>query len=63
MKMNWKVNPYRFPIIIITAFVIGIVVALAFGFRPPSHKSRDRGHGFEAPALVQSVTTRDLRIA
>lgn len=63
MKMNWKVNPYHFPIIIITAFVIGIVVAMALGFRPPSHGSRGRGHGYEAPTLVQSVTARDLRIA
>lgn len=59
MKFNWKIDPYNFPIIIITAFVIGFVLAMALGFRP-SYGSHKGGHGCEAPAVVQSVPAWDL---
>ena len=59
MKINWKIDPYHFPVIIIAAFVIGMVLAMALGFRP-SYGSRKGGHGYEAPALVQSVPAWDF---
>ena len=29
-----KIDPYDFPVLIIVAFVIGVVLAMALGFRP-----------------------------
>ena len=29
-----KIDPYNFPILIIIAFVIGVVLAMLLGFRP-----------------------------
>jgi hypothetical protein len=59
MKINLKISPYNFPIIIIAAFVIGMVLAMALGFRP-SYGSHQRGHGYQIPALVQSVAEWDF---
>ena len=43
MKINLKIDPYNYPIIIILAFVIGFVVALALGFGP-QHGPRETEH-------------------
>ena len=43
MKINLKIDPYNYPIIIILAFVIGFVVGLALGFGP-QHGSRETEH-------------------
>ncbi|MBN2548873.1 MAG: hypothetical protein JXB15_06935 [Anaerolineales bacterium] len=59
MKINFKIDPYNYPIIIIVAFVIGLVLAMALGFRPSSG-SHNREHGYVTPALVQSVTAWDV---
>ncbi|MDX9993028.1 MAG: hypothetical protein RBS68_13395 [Anaerolineales bacterium] len=29
-----KIDPYNFPIIIIVAFVLGVILAMILGFRP-----------------------------
>ena len=29
-----KIDPYHYPIILIAAFVLGIILAMALGFRP-----------------------------
>lgn len=41
-----KIKPENYPVILIAAFVIGIVIAMALGFRP-SHGSSEResSHG------------------
>lgn len=59
MRINLKIDPYHFPIIIITAFVIGLVLAMVLGFQPSygSHR-RERG-GYVTPALVQQVPSWD----
>ena len=59
MKINIKIDAYNFPVLIIAAFVIGLMLAMALGFRPSygSHK-REQG-GYVTPALVQSVPAWD----
>lgn len=58
MKINIKIDPYSYPLIIIAAFVIGVVLAIALGFGP-RHSSGGREGGFleTAPALVQTIPT------
>jgi hypothetical protein len=51
-----KIDPYNYPIIIIVAFVIGFVLAMALGFRP-EHSSTESGLIYAAPAIVQLVET------
>lgn len=59
MKINYKIDPYQFPIIIIVAFVIGFILAIALGFTP-QHGSRNREHrGFDRPAVVQTISGWD----
>lgn len=43
MKINLKIDPYNYPIILILAFVIGFVVAIALGFGP-QHGPGEQGH-------------------
>lgn len=55
MKINLKIDPYNYPIIIILAFVIGFVVALALGFGP-QHGSRETEHQiFFLTILLQNL--------
>ena len=55
MKINIKIDPYNYPIIIIGAFVIGLVLAIALGFGP-QHGSGEQGHQFVLlPVMLQSL--------
>jgi len=47
MKTNIRIDPYNFPLIIVAAFVIGLILAFMLGFRPQHGSS----HGRERPAL------------
>ncbi|MFH2037857.1 MAG: hypothetical protein ABIJ65_00310 [Chloroflexota bacterium] len=50
-----KIDPYKYPVVIISAFVIGMLIAFAFGFRP-QHGSTDRsGQGQFPPVMVQNT--------
>lgn len=53
MKIDLKIDPDHFPILIIALFVIGFVISMALGFRP-DYGSHGRGHGVLPPALVCS---------
>lgn len=46
-----KINPDSYPIIIIVAFVVGFILAMALGFRPEHGSTRD-GPGILLPAAV-----------
>ena len=60
MKTELKVDPYHYPVIIIVAFVIGFILAIAVGFRP-EHGNRDmEGQGFAYPAVFQTMTAQDV---
>ena len=55
MKINLKIDPYNYPTIIILAFVIGFVVAIALGFGP-QHGSRETEHQILLiPLLLQNL--------
>jgi len=57
-----KIDPYKYPIVIITAFVIGMLLAFALGFRP-KHGSIDlNGHEQVPAALVQTVPLWEFSI-
>ncbi|GAB1471643.1 hypothetical protein MASR2M66_25210 [Chloroflexota bacterium] len=47
-----KIDPYNFPMIIIMAFVIGLILAMALGFRPVHGSSTGKGHSSQ-PVLMQ----------
>ena len=58
MKLNLKIDPYNYPLIIILAFVIGFVVAIALGFGP-QHGSREMEHQILVlPILLHSLPRR-----
>jgi len=58
LKLNLKIDPYNYPLIIILAFVIGFVVAIALGFGP-EHGSREMEHQILAlPILLHSLPSR-----
>jgi len=55
VKINLKIDPYNYPIIIIAAFVIGFVVAIALGFGP-QHGPGDAEHQIILlPVLLQRL--------
>lgn len=53
-RLKMKIDPYNYPIIIILAFVMGFILAMAFGFHP-EHGSRGSDPLYAAPALIQTV--------
>ena len=55
-----KVNPYHYPWIIITLFVIGFLLAVALGFSPGHEKRGGKGHGFSMPAIVQQIPLQEF---
>jgi hypothetical protein len=58
LKLNLKIDPYNYPLIIILAFVIGFVVAIALGFGP-EHGSREMEHQIlTLPILLHSLSSR-----
>ena len=60
MKLKMKIDPNRYPLIIIAAFVLGIVLAIVLGFRP-QHGTHERGASWESlPALVQTIPANQL---
>ena len=50
-----KTDPYYYPLIIIIVFVIGMILAMVFGFRPQHGSSERNGHGQFFLAQVQSI--------
>ncbi|MBN1666644.1 MAG: hypothetical protein JW862_06135 [Anaerolineales bacterium] len=55
MRINIKIDPYYYPIIIILAFVIGFMLAIALGFQP-QHGEREQQRQYSAvPAIVQTI--------
>jgi len=57
-----KIDPYKYPVVIISAFVIGMLLAFAFGFRPKHGSSDLSEHGQVPAALVQIVPTWEFSI-
>ena len=58
MKLNFKIDPYHYPIILIAAFAIGFVVAIALGFGP-QHGPGEMGQQIIfLPMLFQSLPAR-----
>jgi len=57
MKTSIRIDPYSFPLIIVAAFVMGLILAFMLGFRPQhgSSHGRERPALEAAPALVQTV--------
>jgi hypothetical protein len=49
-----KIDPYDYPIILILAFVIGFVLAMALGFRP-EYGSGGSGLDLTPPVLLQMI--------
>ncbi len=47
-----KIDPRLFPAIILAAFVIGLVLAVALGFGPQRGGRGEGGHSQVSPALV-----------
>jgi uncharacterized integral membrane protein len=54
MKLHIKIDPYHFPLILIIAFVIGMLLAMALGLRP-DYGSHRRERGQALPAIVQQA--------
>ena len=52
IKIAMKIDPDNYPIIIITAFVIGMILAMALGFRPEHGSSGSNTQGQLPPFLV-----------
>ena len=50
-----KIDPYNYPLIIITAFVVGMILAMVFGFRPEHGSTNSNGHGHLLPAQTLTV--------
>ena len=50
-----KIDPYHYPVIIIAAFVIGMILAMVFGFRPQHSADEVHGRGLLPPALAQTL--------
>ena len=62
MRITFKIDPSIYPIIIITAFLIGFGLAFALGFRP-QHGSHERKSWMDpVPAMVQTVPAMDLHV-
>jgi len=54
-----KINPSNFPLIIITAFLAGVILALALGFRPGHGSNERRGPGRQPSAVIWCVDAWD----
>lgn len=52
MRIERKIDPYNYPIIIIAAFVLGLTLAIAFGFRPEHEGGGRENHGTGRPAVI-----------
>lgn len=50
-----KIDPYYYPVIIVAAFVIGIILAMVLGFRPQHGANETLGRVFLTPALAQAL--------
>ena len=50
-----KIDPYNYPVIIIAAFVIGMILAMVLGFRPKHGSTKIDEQGYLPPTLVQTV--------
>jgi hypothetical protein len=50
-----KIAPHYYPLIIIIAFIIGTILAMAFGFRPQHGSGEKNGHGQHIQAQIQTV--------
>ena len=50
-----KIDPDNFPVIIIAAFVFGMILAMALGFRPKYGSMDEDRHGYSSPGMVQIV--------
>ena len=57
-----KIDPYKYPVIIISAFVVGMLIAFAFGFRPKHGATDLSGHGQLPAALVHIVPLWEFSI-
>jgi hypothetical protein len=55
MKLEWKIDPYSYPLVLIVAFVIGFILAMALGFRPEHGERQERHGGALPPAIVQTL--------
>lgn len=55
MKINLKIDSYNYPIILILAFVIGFVVAIALGFGPQHGPGEQGQHIILLSVLLQRL--------
>jgi len=57
VKINLKIDPYNYPIILIVAFVIGFVVAIALGFGPQHGQGEHGQQIILLPGLLKILST------
>lgn len=57
MKIRTKIDPYIYPLIIIGAFVVGFIIAIALGFSPEHSSGKREPRSENVPSLVQTVPT------
>lgn len=55
MRIAIKIDPYYYPIIIVLAFVVGFVLAIALGFQPQHGDGGRHGQSATVPALTQTI--------
>jgi hypothetical protein len=62
MRITFKIDPSIYPIIIITAFLIGFGLAIALGFRPQHGSNERKSRTDPLPAMIQTVPAMDLHV-
>jgi hypothetical protein len=60
MRIERKIDPYNYPLIIIAAFVLGMTLAIALGFRPQHGGSEKENHGADRPAVIWMMPVENL---
>lgn len=59
MHIKLKIDPYCYPMIIIIAFIIGFILAMALRFQLPYGDYATQGHGQTFLSLVKIVQLAD----
>ena len=57
-----KINPYLYPVIIIVAFVLFLIIGLLRGFTPVRGGHNGRDSSLSAPAIVQTIYVLEFQV-